>query len=85
MWEYGSLPAAMLAFYGHVKGIPEWYHLTDLGYKHNVPVDKITNASVLHWNGVAKPWYSTSFKEYRHLWFRFVDTDNDLLRQCHVE
>ncbi|KAE8704045.1 putative galacturonosyltransferase 12 [Hibiscus syriacus] len=56
LWQLGTLPPGLIAFYGHVHVIDPFWHMLGLGYQDNTTLSDAKTAGVIHFNGRAKPW-----------------------------
>ncbi|XP_012066531.1 probable galacturonosyltransferase 15 isoform X2 [Jatropha curcas] len=85
LWRPGALPAALLAFEGHVHPIDPSWHLAGLGHRPpEVQRETLEAAAVLHFSGPAKPWLEIGFSEVQSLWNRHVNFSNEFIRKCRI-
>ncbi|KAJ0104492.1 hypothetical protein Patl1_18944 [Pistacia atlantica] len=56
LWKLGTLPPALLAFYGLTEPLDRRWHVLGLGYDMNIDNRLIESAAVIHFNGNMKPW-----------------------------
>ncbi|KAK4374791.1 hypothetical protein RND71_005468 [Anisodus tanguticus] len=42
-------------------------------------MDEINNAAVVHFNGNMKPWLDIAMNQFRTLWSKYVDKENEYL------
>lgn len=85
IWRPGELPAALLAFEGHVHPINSSWHVAGLGHR-SPELDRSTleSAAVIHFSGPAKPWLEISAPEVRSLWYKHVNSSNQFISQCGI-
>lgn len=82
LWKLGTLPPALLAFYGMTEPLDQRWHVLGLGHDMNISNRLIDTAAVIHFNGNSKPWLKWSIDRYRSLWERYVDRDHRYIRDC---
>lgn len=84
LWRLGTLPPALMTFYGKTQVLDKSWHLLGLGCNPNVSIDAIEKAAVLHYNGHAKPWLELAMKQYQGYWTRHVAYWHQFLQQCNI-
>ncbi|KAL0355201.1 UNVERIFIED_CONTAM: putative galacturonosyltransferase 11 [Sesamum radiatum] len=82
LWKLGSLPPALLAFYGLTEPLDRRWHVLGLGYDLNIDNRLIETAAVIHFNGNMKPWLKLSIGRYRPLWEQYVNQTHRYLQDC---
>ncbi|KAM7475441.1 hypothetical protein LguiB_022684 [Lonicera macranthoides] len=82
IWKLGTLPSALLAFYGLTEPLDRRWHVLGLGYDPNIDNRLIESAGVIHFNGNMKPWMKFGIGKYRHLWERYVNQTHPYLQDC---
>lgn len=45
-------------------------------------MEEINNAAVVHFNGNMKPWLDIAMAQYRPLWSKYVDYENEYVQGC---
>ncbi|KAL6500552.1 hypothetical protein OROHE_025918 [Orobanche hederae] len=84
LWKEGSLPIGWLTFYEHTLALDNHWHALGLGHDSGVRQENIDQASVLHFDGIRKPWLDIGFERYKRYWRRHVKYDHPYLLQCNV-
>ncbi|RAL51992.1 unnamed protein product [Cuscuta campestris] len=79
-----SLRATLLTFQDEIYGLDEKWVLSGLGHKYGLNAETINSAGVLHFNGNMKPWLDLCIREYKDFWSKFLNKENQLLRDCNV-
>lgn len=82
LWKLGTLPAGLLAFYGHTEPLDRRWHVLGLGYDLNIDNRLIESAAVIHFNGNMKPWLKLAIGRYKPLWERYVHHIHPYLQDC---
>lgn len=82
LWKLGTLPPGLITFYSTTKPLDKSWHVLGLGYNPSISMDEIRNAAVVHFNGNMKPWLDIAMNQFRPLWTRFVDYDNEYIQAC---
>lgn len=82
LWKLGTLPPGLITFYSTTKPLEKSWHVLGLGYNPSISMEEIRNAAVVHFNGNMKPWLDIGMNQFRHLWTKYVDYDDDYIRQC---
>ncbi|KAL6516140.1 hypothetical protein OROGR_019445 [Orobanche gracilis] len=65
LWKEGSLPIGWLTFYEHTLALDNHWHVLGLGHDSGVRQEDIDQASVLHFDGIRKPWLDIGFERYK--------------------
>ncbi|KAF2312886.1 hypothetical protein GH714_040944 [Hevea brasiliensis] len=73
LWKLGTLPPALLAFYGLTEPLDRRWHVLGLGYDMNIDNRLIESAAVIHFNGNMKPWLKLAIGRYKPLWERYIN------------
>ncbi|XP_057871484.1 probable galacturonosyltransferase 13 isoform X1 [Cryptomeria japonica] len=84
LWRLGTLPPALIAFNGYVHPIDPSWHVLGLGYQSRINQDTLRKAAVIHYNGQAKPWLEIAFPELRLFWTKYVDYNDEFIRNCNI-
>lgn len=84
LWQLGTLPPGLIAFYGHVHVIDPFWHMLGLGYQDNTTLADAETAGVIHFNGRAKPWLDIAFPQLRPLWAKYIDFSDKFIKGCHI-
>ncbi|KAE8733274.1 putative galacturonosyltransferase 12 [Hibiscus syriacus] len=84
LWQLGTLPPGLIAFYGHVHVIDPFWHMLGLGYQDNTTLSDAKTAGVIHFNGRAKPWLDIAFPQLRPLWAKYIDFSDKFIKGCHI-
>ncbi|KAL3647792.1 hypothetical protein CASFOL_008760 [Castilleja foliolosa] len=84
LWKEGSLPIGLLTFYKQTLALDTHWHVLGLGHDSSVSQVDIDRASVLHFDGIRKPWLDIGFERYKHFWRKHVKYDHPYLQQCNV-
>ncbi|XP_042483313.1 probable galacturonosyltransferase 14 isoform X2 [Macadamia integrifolia] len=84
LWKLGTLPPALIAFRGHVHQIDPSWHLLGLGYQSKTSIESVKNAAVIHYNGQSKPWLEIGFEHLRPFWTKYVNYNNEFVKNCHI-
>ncbi|GER29716.1 galacturonosyltransferase 6 [Striga asiatica] len=84
IWTEGSLPIGWLTFYKQTLALDNQWQVLGLGHDSSVRQDSIDRASVLHFDGIRKPWLDIGFERYKHYWRKHVKYDHPYLQQCNV-
>ncbi|KAI0492654.1 hypothetical protein KFK09_026930 [Dendrobium nobile] len=82
LWKLGTLPPGLITFYSTTKPLDKSWHVLGLGYNPSISMDEIQNAAVVHFNGNMKPWLDIGMNQFRPLWTKYVDYDNEFIRLC---
>nr|AID53187.1 galacturonosyltransferase 8-like protein [Dendrobium officinale] len=82
LWKLGTLPPGLITFYSTTKPLDKSWHVLGLGYNPSISMNEIRNAAVVHFNGNMKPWLDIGMNQFRPLWARYVDYDNDFISLC---
>lgn len=82
LWKLGTLPPALLTFYGLTEPLDRRWHVLGLGYDLNIDNRLIESAAVIHFNGNMKPWLRLAIGRYRPLWERYVNQSHPYIREC---
>ncbi|KAG0451475.1 hypothetical protein HPP92_026415 [Vanilla planifolia] len=84
LWKLGTLPPGLITFYKHVFPLDRSWHVLGLGYNPNVNTKRIEQAAVLHYNGNMKPWLEIGIPKYLSYWSKYVDFNNEYLKECNI-
>ncbi|KAJ8548191.1 hypothetical protein K7X08_021427 [Anisodus acutangulus] len=82
LWKLGTLPPGLITFYSTTKPLDKSWHVLGLGYNPSISMDEINNAAVVHFNGNMKPWLDIAMNQFRTLWSKYVDKENEYLQAC---
>jgi alpha-1,4-galacturonosyltransferase len=82
LWKLGTLPPALLAFYGLTEPLDRRWHVLGLGYDMNIDDRLIDSAAVIHFNGNMKPWLKLAISRYKPLWERYVNQSHPYYQDC---
>ncbi|KAL3644933.1 hypothetical protein CASFOL_010113 [Castilleja foliolosa] len=85
LWKEGSLPIGLLTFYKQTLALDTHWHVLGLGHDPSVRQVDIDRGSVLHFDGIRKPWLDIGFERYKHFWRKHVKYDHPYLQQCNVQ
>jgi alpha-1,4-galacturonosyltransferase len=84
LWKLGTLPAALLSFYGLAEPLDRRWHVLGLGYDLNIDNRLIESAAVIHFNGNMKPWLRLSISRYRPLWHKYINQSHPYYQECAI-
>ncbi|KAL2238799.1 UNVERIFIED_CONTAM: putative galacturonosyltransferase 6 [Sesamum indicum] len=84
LWAAGSLPIGWVTFYKHTVALDNRWQVLGLGYDSGVRQEDIDQASVLHFDGILKPWLDIGIERYKYLWRKHVKYEHPYLQQCNV-
>ncbi|KAK4720179.1 hypothetical protein R3W88_018517 [Solanum pinnatisectum] len=82
LWKLGTLPPGLITFYSTTKPLDKSWHVLGLGYNPSISMEEINNAAVVHFNGNMKPWLDIAMAQYRPLWTKYVDYENEYVQGC---
>ncbi|THG00026.1 galacturonosyltransferase 8-like [Camellia sinensis] len=82
LWKLGTLPPGLITFYSTTKPLDKSWHVLGLGYNPSISIQEINNAAVVHFNGNMKPWLDIAMNQFRSLWTKHVDYDNEYIQAC---
>uniref|UniRef100_A0A7C9AEZ0 Hexosyltransferase n=1 Tax=Opuntia streptacantha TaxID=393608 RepID=A0A7C9AEZ0_OPUST len=82
LWKLGTLPPGLITFYSTTKPLDKSWHVLGLGYNPSISWDEIRNAAVVHFNGNMKPWLDIAMGQFKPLWAKYVDTENEHVQAC---
>lgn len=82
LWKLGTLPPALLAFYGLTEPLDRRWHVLGLGYDMNIDNRLIESAAVIHFNGNMKPWLKLAISRYKPIWNRYVNHSHPYVQDC---
>ncbi|XP_014494632.1 probable galacturonosyltransferase 11 [Vigna radiata var. radiata] len=82
LWKLGTLPPALLSFYGLTEPLDRRWHVLGLGYDLNIDSRLIESAAVIHFNGNMKPWLKLAIGRYKPLWQRYINQSHPHLQDC---
>ncbi|KAL2340687.1 hypothetical protein Fmac_008627 [Flemingia macrophylla] len=84
LWKLGTLPPALLSFYGLTEPLDRRWHVLGLGYDLNIDNCLIESAAVIHFNGNMKPWLKLAIGRYKPLWNKFINQSHSHLQDCAI-
>ncbi|KAH6823804.1 galacturonosyltransferase 6 [Perilla frutescens var. hirtella] len=84
LWKAGSLPIGWVTFYKDTFGLDKSWHVLGLGYDSGVRLEDIDRASVVHFDGILKPWLDIGIERHKHLWKKHVKYEHPFLQQCNL-
>lgn len=82
LWKLGTLPPALLAFYGLTEPLDRRWHVLGLGYDMNIDNRLIESAAVIHYNGNMKPWLKIAIGRYKPLWEKYINAGHPRIQDC---
>ncbi|GAB4830269.1 Galacturonosyltransferase 8, variant 2 [Ancistrocladus abbreviatus] len=82
LWKLGTLPPGLITFYSTTKPLDKSWHVLGLGYNPSISMDEIKNAAVVHFNGNMKPWLDIAMSQFKPLWTKHVDYENEYVQAC---
>lgn len=82
LWKLGTLPPGLITYYSTTKPLDKSWHVLGLGYNPSINMDEIRNAAVVHFNGNMKPWLDIAMNQFRPLWTKYVDYENEFVQAC---
>lgn len=82
LWKLGTLPPGLITYYSTTKPLDKSWHVLGLGYNPSISWDEINNAAVVHFNGNMKPWLDIAISQFRPLWTKYVDYENEYVKTC---
>ncbi|KAL1830373.1 hypothetical protein ACET3Z_000024 [Daucus carota] len=82
LWKLGTLPPGLITFYSTTKPLDKSWHVLGLGYNPSINMEEIRNAAVVHFNGNMKPWLDIAMNQFRSIWTKYVDYDNEFIQDC---
>ncbi|KAI8014706.1 Galacturonosyltransferase 8 [Camellia lanceoleosa] len=82
LWKLGTLPPGLITYYSTTKPLDKSWHVLGLGYNPSIGMEEIRNAAVVHFNGNMKPWLDIAMNQFRPLWTKYVDYDNEYIQAC---
>ncbi|EYU40627.1 hypothetical protein ABFS82_14G055100 [Erythranthe guttata] len=82
LWKLGTLPPGLITYYSTTKPLDKSWHVLGLGYNPSISMDEINNAAVIHFNGNMKPWLDIAITQFRPLWTKYVDYENEYVQTC---
>lgn len=82
LWKLGTLPPGLITFYSTTKPLDKSWHVLGLGYNPSISWDEIRNAAVVHFNGNMKPWLDIAMGQFKPLWTKYVDNENEYVQGC---
>ncbi|KAK6141849.1 hypothetical protein DH2020_024408 [Rehmannia glutinosa] len=82
LWKLGTLPPGLITFYSTTKPLHKSWHVLGLGYNPSISMDEINKAAVIHFNGNMKPWLDIAITQFRPLWTKYVDYENEYVQSC---
>ncbi|RHN74249.1 putative polygalacturonate 4-alpha-galacturonosyltransferase [Medicago truncatula] len=84
LWKLGTLPPALLSFYGLAEPLDRRWHVLGLGHDLNIDNRLIESAAVIHFNGNMKPWLRLSISRYRPLWHKYINQSHPYFQICAI-
>lgn len=85
LWKPGILPPSLMAFEGHVHPLDPVWLLSGLGHRFSEFDEEVVDAaSVIHFDGPAKPWLEIGSTELQRLWYKHVNVSNRLVNKCRI-
>ncbi|XP_051131967.1 galacturonosyltransferase 8-like [Andrographis paniculata] len=82
LWKLGTLPPGLITYYSTTRPLDKSWHVLGLGYNPSISMDEIKNAAVIHFNGNMKPWLDIAIAQFRPLWTKYVDYENEYVKAC---
>ncbi|GER41180.1 galacturonosyltransferase 8 [Striga asiatica] len=82
LWKLGTLPPGLITYYSTTKPLDKSWHVLGLGYNPSISMDEINNAAVIHFNGNMKPWLDIAISQFRPIWTKYVDYENEYVQTC---
>lgn len=82
LWKLGTLPPGLITYYSTTKPLDKSWHVLGLGYNPSISQEEIRNAAVVHFNGNMKPWLDIGMNQFRPLWTKYVDYENEYIQAC---
>ncbi|GAB2282446.1 Galacturonosyltransferase 8 [Dionaea muscipula] len=82
LWKLGTLPPGLITYYSTTKPLDKSWHVLGLGYNPSISMDEINNAAVVHFNGNMKPWLDIAMSQFKPLWTKYVDYENEHVQAC---
>lgn len=76
--------ATLLTFQDEIYGLDYKWVLSGLGHEYGLDTELVKNAGVLHFNGNMKPWLDMGIRDYKEFWSKYLNKENQLLRDCNV-
>ncbi|KAG9142727.1 hypothetical protein Leryth_005487 [Lithospermum erythrorhizon] len=83
--EAGTLPLGWMTFYKQTVALDRRFHALGLGRDRGVKPDDIEQASVIHFNGIMKPWLDIGIDKYKRYWKKYVNYQHPYLQQCNIQ
>ncbi|KAL2934690.1 putative galacturonosyltransferase 6 [Bienertia sinuspersici] len=84
LWKAGSLPLGWLTFYNQTIALDQRWHLLGLGFDSVLRLEDIEQATVIHYDGIMKPWLDIGIKKYKGYWNKYVNFDHPYMQQCNL-
>ncbi|EYU46502.1 hypothetical protein ABFS82_04G036500 [Erythranthe guttata] len=84
LWKAGTLPIGWVTFYKQTVALDKSWHVLGLGYDSGVRQEDIEQASVIHFDGILKPWLDIGIDKHKPLWRKHVKYEHPYLQQCNV-
>ncbi|KAK1350635.1 Hexosyltransferase [Heracleum sosnowskyi] len=84
LWKLGTLPPGLITFWKRTFSLDRSWHVLGLGYNPNVNQKDIERAAVVHYNGNLKPWLEIGIPKFKSYWTRYIDYDQQYLRECNL-
>lgn len=76
--------ANLLTFEGLTFPLDSSWSLQGLGHSYGIGPESIEKASVLHYNGVMKPWLEIGIEDYKWHWKRYLKQTDQIMDDCNV-
>lgn len=84
LWKLGTLPPGLITFWKRTFALDRSWHVLGLGYNPNVSQKDIERAAVVHYNGNLKPWLEIGIPKFKNYWTKYIDYDQQYLRECNL-
>ncbi|KAL0389435.1 UNVERIFIED_CONTAM: putative galacturonosyltransferase 6 [Sesamum calycinum] len=79
-----ACPLVGSLFYEPTVALDSRWQVLGLGYDSGARQEDIDQASVLHFDGILKPWLDIGIERYKYLWRKHVKYEHPYLQQCNV-
>lgn len=71
-----------ITFYSTTKPLDKSWHVLGLGYNPSISMDEINTAAEVPFSMNMKPWLDIAMNQFRPLWSRYVDKENEYVQTC---